>query len=263
MLQDENDDPWIPQLTHTQEILWDVFQTCKKNVVSLAKKSPIYGWCIGDPTHGLHHMDKELVSTRTSDHIEIAISSLAEIVKLKNLKSFYMVKGTGSHEFGQGSATALIANFLETAFDKQIGYVNHALVKHDGLSFDLAHHGPGAGARNWLKGNILRLYTRSIMMDDLQAGREPPDLVVRAHFHNYVPETVKIRTNGHTHRTEAFILPSFSFLDDYARKVAKSPSSVTVGMVVVEVINGKIHEIHDGEDFIQRFDLRKEIDLGI
>ena len=98
-------------------------------------------------------------------------------------------------------------------------------------------------------------------MDLLDSGTDAPDILARAHFHNYVTETVTIRRNGATHRTRAFILPSLSFITDYARKAAKSPSSVTVGFVVVEVIDGSIVKIYDESPFIETYDMRKEINL--
>jgi hypothetical protein len=48
-------------------------------------------------------------------------------------------------------------------------------------------------------------------------------------------------------------------LSDYARKVAKSPATLTVGMVVIEVVDGEIIKVYDESPLIETFDLRKEI----
>ena len=86
--------------------------------------------------------------------------------------------------------------------------------------------------------------------------------MARGHYHTDVNETVTIRRKGQTYRTEAMILPSFSFMDTYARKVTQSRESVTVGLVAFEVLDGKITMIYDQEPhFMRTFDLRKEVSL--
>ena len=265
VLLDENDDPWIPSLTASQEKIYEVFTRANENMLRLAGKDPVYVYHLGDVTHGNHHHDKELTSTRMSDHVEIAISNMSPFLHMKQVKCLLLIKGTGSHEFGQASSTVLVAKHLKELFkNKHVEAIGHALVRtEDGLLLDLAHHGPGAGVRNWTKGNVLRLYVRSMMVDLLQSGREVPNLVARAHFHQYTTETVNVRANGTTNKTEGLILPSFSFLDDYARKSAKSPGKVTVGCVIAEVVDGRIIKIHDEEpDWMETVELRKEISLG-
>jgi hypothetical protein len=260
ILQDENDDPWHPEPTESQILLDTVITQGIEFVIETANGCPVYVHHLGDVTHGAKHSDSELVSTRMSDHLEIAAANMSRWLKYKNVKYLGMYKGTGSHEYGQGSSTIVVAKWLGELYeDKSILCVAHANVLHQGVRFDLAHHGPGPGIRNWLKGNVLRLYTRSLMMDYLAQDKPVPDVMARAHFHRYVPETVKIRSDGITHKTRAFILPSFSFLSDYARKVAKSPATLTVGMVVIEVVDGEIIKVYDESPLIETFDLRKEI----
>jgi hypothetical protein len=232
--------------------------------MSLAEKDDIFVMHLGDATHGNHYGDKELVSTRLADHYAIAKDNMSFWLDEPQVKYLSMIKGTGVHEWGQGSTTAILADALKEKYrNKRIEMCGHSYLTAFGVDFDLAHHGPSPGIRNWLRGNVLRLYVRSLMMDDIMAGKRPPDIIVRGHFHDYVPETMKIRANGTTYKTEGIILPSFAMLDDYARKVAKSPGSVTFGIAAVEIINGRIYKIHDSEpEFMEKIDLRTRTEVG-
>ena len=263
VLIDEQNEPWVPALTKSQEAIHRVWTRLKENVIAISGRDPVYAYHDGDITHGNHYPDKELVSTRMSDHIEIAITNMAEILKMPRLKSLILIAGTGVHEFGQGSSTYVVERALQPLFpEKQVKAIGHAKVNGHGVIFDFAHHGPHPGKRNWTRGNELRLYIRSLMMDDIQSGNIPPDMIARAHFHQYARETVDIRAGGSTYTTRGVVLPSLSFLDDYARKAARSPGKVTVGGILVHVYDGKIHHIYDQEpDFMETFDLRKEVIL--
>lgn len=259
-LHDENDDPWYPSLTKSQTLLWTIYQETQAIVRKIAKGDPIYVYHLGDVTHGNHYPDKELVSSMMAHQVLIGIGNLAQWVIYPEVKGMFLVKGTGVHEFGRGSSTTLVANHLQEMAECPVHVVQHGLMKVGNLKLDLSHHGPSGGIREWTKGNVLRLYTRSLMLRELDRGRQPADIMARGHYHTYVPETVTIRRNGRTHRTHALILPSFSFMDSYARKVTQSRETVTVGMVLVEVVDYRVVAIYDKEpEFMQTFDLRKEV----
>lgn len=264
VLEDEMGDLWHPEPTESQRLIDEVYKQGIQFTMELANGYPVYVHHVGDITHGTKHPDSELVSTRMSDHVLIGEGNMIPWLEHDNVKYLGLYTGTGSHEFGQGSSTIVVANMLRRDArwkDKDIRTVSHALVKKGGLYFDMAHHGPGPGIRKWLKGNVLRLYVKDIQMRAVAQGAVVPDVITRAHFHRYVPETVVYRANGKTYTTYAFIVPSFSFITDYSRKVAKSPSHVTLGFIVIEVIRGVITRVFDEPPLIQTFDLRKEIDL--
>jgi hypothetical protein len=262
-LLDEHEQPWAPQPTEYQKWIGDIYTSGIDNVIHLAGKDPIDVEHVGDITHGNIFRDSELVSSRLSDHIAIGRENMLEWLKHRQVRHLGLVKGTGVHEAGQGTTTITIAEMLKLEFPKKnIKYYGHALLNNNGIVYDLAHHGPGTGIRKWLRGNVLRLYTRSLMMDDLMNGDDPPDVVARGHFHRYVPEAVHIRARGKTFVTRSFVLPSFTLPGDYVRKVAQSPRKVTVGMVVLEIIDGKIVAVYDQEpDFMRTIDLRTKAEV--
>jgi hypothetical protein len=258
-LEDERGGTWTPEQTASQEWLWSVFMTGIERARQIAGGSEIMAFHLGDVSHGNKFADKELVSSRMADQFEIGHRTLAAILDVPEVAGMYLIHGTGVHEFGLGSATSIVAKRLEASYPaKLIGSVTHGAVRYGGLDLDLAHHGPPAGSRNWLQGNVLRLYVQSLMDDRITGGRRPPDILARGHYHQYAPEVVTRRAWGVTHRTWAYILPALCVLDDYARKVARSPQSLTSGMLMLEVAGGRIIAEHE---LMQSIDLRTEVDL--
>lgn len=252
---DDKGKEWIPESTKTQEWIFEEFQKHLDGVMKLVKKDEIFVIHGGEPTHGDVYADKEKVTTRKYDQYKIAKETLGIIAGLKNVKHWRFSKGTSSHVDGHGTAELIISDMLSEEYGIDAKAYYHPYLDIKGKVFDVAHHGPGTGIRNWLKGNILRLYTRSLMMDEIMEGNSPPDVLLRHHFHDYVPETVKIRTNGKTHKTMAFVLPSYCGITDFGIKAARSPSKLTVGMLLFEIYKDKVL---DPYEFMSTLDLRRK-----
>lgn len=252
---DDQGDPWIPELTESQIWLWDEFQKHKRELIKFAGKDEIVPLVGGDVTHGDKYPDKEKVTVRRYDQLCIAADVLAELAKLKNVNIMRVVKGTGSHVMGHGTAELIVARLLQAECNIDVGVAYHYLLQIRNTTWDIAHHGPGPGIREWTKGNVLRLYTESLMMAELMAGGVPPDVLLRWHYHRYVPKTPTIRANGNTYRTIANICPSYCFIDDFARQVTRSVPKLTVGMLAYEIIEGKVRE---PLELISTLDLRKK-----
>ena len=178
--------------------------------------------------------------------------------QLKNLVAVRLVRGTDSHGFGEGSADLTVDGLLQRRFPKRdIEVLFHGLGEVLGIKVDYAHHGPYTGSRNWLKGNVARYYLRSAMMDEMQLGNVPPHIYIRAHFHNYVEEYLRISNAQHTHKSWLTVLPSYCLMSDYARQATRSQFSVTNGRVAYEVIDDRIVEVHP---FLHTLDIRtKEV----
>ncbi len=250
-------EPYRPTLTLTQKRLWGDYTEDLSALVKLAAGDPVDMEHGGDLAQGSKYWG-ELVTTRFADMVEIAAANLRPILDLKesgelNLRNLWIAKGTGSHTEGEGSLEILVAKILSEEYDFDVKVAYHYLLDIDGFTVDASHHGPGPGVRNWLRGNILQLYTLSLMMDELDAGRRPPDLVIRHHFHQYVRRWSTKRTHLGTHETLAVICPSYCFTNDYARKVAKSPPRITIGQLAYELLDGKLYDTHE---FMRTYDLR-------
>lgn len=244
--------PWTPSPTASQEYVWKCHEADRQTVLDLASGDDILLYHMGDLTHGNHWM-RELVSTRPADQFSIAAENLRPWLRSPNVRLARLIKGTAVHEFGEGSGAMAVADKLAGEFRADVQAVYHTLTDIRGVSFDLAHHGAPPGIRNWLKGNVLDWYVRSMMMDELQEGNDPAQVVWRGHFHNYVSRIVSLEARARTWETWACILPAYCLLDDHARKVARSPAAVTIGLVAAEVVDGQLAGRHA---FRRKIDMR-------
>ncbi len=244
---------WTPAQTAIQrEWLWPNYPSDIAQVFDLAGKSEVTLVSTGDVTHGIRFGDA-LVSTRMADQITIAIANLLPWYQHRNLRRVFLVTGTAVHEMGEGSAPIIVADYLSKRYPKvQTVVRRHPRLNIDGRWADAAHHGPGAGRRIWLDGDELRRYTRDLMLREIIDGREPPDLLWRAHIHNGIlPERVRVGE----HVCEAWVQPSYCGMDDHALKVSRSAYTLTCGVTAAEVIEGEPPRICP---FWHKLDLREE-----
>lgn len=232
--------PYQPEPTASQTYLWNLYQDLVNQVAEIAAGDEILVSLNGDATQGNKH-PAAWVSTRIADQITIAAANMAPWYALPNLKHVQVSRGTGAHNLGEGSSEYILTELLSARYpnvDTRIS--GHWLLDYNGVVFDVAHHGPGPGNRNWLHGNVARFYLRDLMLRDILAHRRPPDVVERAHVH--VPVYEYLETGGYTSRI--VITPSMCMVDDYAEQAGRSPDSVTNGITVYEIVDGQITGFH-------------------
>jgi len=166
------------------------------------------------------------------------------------------VKGTGVHVWGEGSTESLLTFMLQKEYPKKdIQISDHYLLNVNGCVLDISHHGPGAGMRNWTRGNAFELYVKSILLDDLNAPRTPPNVILRAHKHEFTYAHAIHQVNGQVWQLPGFIVPPQCFIGSHAQKVMNSPSTMGVGTLALELINGKLYQWHALTHYV---DLRTE-----
>jgi hypothetical protein len=195
---------------------------------------------LGDQLGG-QHRPKEWVSTSLADQLAIGKANWDTWYQGEKVPdAVRMATGTASHDLGEGSGAQLMAAYLREKYQADAQAAYHHELRVGGLRIDIAHHGPGAGSRDWLKGNVLQLYTQSLMMEILNHKAEPPDIVLRGHYHTHVRRIVALDRDGDEYTTHARIVPPYCFLDDYATQAAQSPTYVTIGMLAIEIIPGPL-----------------------
>ena len=232
--------PYHPNLTKVQEYLWKTYNEQVQAAFDIADGAPMMVKHLGDECNGNKHADL-LVSNRMSDQVIIAEYNTRPWFNYKKLTHYRQVVGTGAHNFGFGSSAMLLCTNLQGRYPGvDIAPLYHGLMDYAGVSIDYAHHGPYPGSRDWLKGNVARFYLRDLMMREAAKGRTPPMLVLRAHYHQGVHETLE--QSGYT--SELYVLPSYSFLNDHAMQATQSAHEITHGLVVWEIEDGKILRTH-------------------
>lgn len=230
-----------------------MYQKDFTDVVKFAAGDPIVLITLGDLCNGDKYPD-QLVSTRRSDQITMAVENLRMWLELPNLEKLRIVMGTSAHGFGEGSAELLIAEQVQKEYKNvDVLVLRHGLADADGVLIDYAHHGPNAGIRHWTSGNQVRYYLRSILDTEIVAGREPPEVVLRAHYHNLCWESVKVQRGNEYYQAHAIVLPAYCGLSDHSQQVTRSTYLISCGLVAMEVMDGRLKEI---VPFARSVDLR-------
>lgn len=232
-----------PELTESQKYLWDIQQWYLMKLQQLVKKNKYEKIILvlnGDITHGNKHKSL-LVSDRISDQILISKQCIDPILDI-GVTHLRIVKGTDAHNFGFGAAEFLLCEiFKNERPDIDTEVLTHGSMSIDGFIIDYAHHSPGAGARMWLRGNVIRNYVRDIMINARMCDRKVPNLVIRSHIHSYCRESVRVGSQ----ECIAITTPSMSLMDDFAVQVTQSKSVIENGLLAFEIKDGKMGEVYE------------------
>jgi len=242
-----------PQLSPYQECLWSWYINHLNTVSDFANGDEIIVLHNGDLTRG-NKFSENWVSCRVSDQIAIAYYNLKPWLDLPNVRVVRLSKGTGVHVFGEGSSEIVVSKMLELAYsDKDIAVVYHGLLDLDGYTVDYAHHGPPPGIRDWIRGNVARLYLQDRMMRMLKRGERPPDIFLTAHYHQYVRVVHVLEWEGRDYMSSLIISPSYCGPEDHTIKVSRSTDVITNGLVMLEIVDGKLNLI---QPLLETIDLR-------
>jgi len=232
-------EPYKPKMTASQEYLWEIYTSMVKKITKFANGDPIHIMHNGDLTQGSKHKTN-LVSDRDADQVLIGVANLIPLMEMPNVKSLRMSVGTEAHTFDMGSSEMLAAKLLQTSYPKlDIKITYHGLMRFGNVVVDYAHHGGHPGTRLWLSGNVQRLYLRDLMLNEIVAGRKPPRLIFRGHFHQYQ----RIDEQIGEYESTLIMTPSFSMLNDYAKQATRSAFMLTHGMVANEIVDGELGRI--------------------
>lgn len=242
-------------LSPVQSQMWKWSEGDRENVQSLAGKDEIVFLEMGDMTQGARFTD-DLKETSLSRQTITSFYNSTPWLGMPNVKRMRAVKGTGVHVWGEGSTETLLTMLLQREYPKkEVRISSHYLLNIDGFLMDVSHHGPGAGYRNWTRGNAFELYVKSILLDDLNARRRTPCVVLRGHKHEFTYAHAIHQVNGEVWQLPGFIVPPYCFIGDHAQKAINSPSSMGVGTLAFELIDGKLL---DWYPFTHYVDLRTE-----
>ena len=256
VLINEHGDNYSPQLSATQQYLDDLYKTHIDAVADLADGDPVLVFHNGDITQGTRYAD-HLIATLIVDQVKIAVANLSRWYTHKriNLALVRVVVGTSAHSI-EGTTEQLVAAQLAALYPKLstsvMYHLQFVLKSQRGQVLDLAHHGPFPGSRKWLRGNSARFYLRDAMMAEMIDGLTPARVYARAHYHEWLRETVRVRRNGVDATSDLVITPSYSGIDDYVRRATRSKRKIDHGLVACEFEDG----LRDVYPLYQQLDIR-------
>ncbi len=234
-----------PELNKWQMRLWDIYNWCLDEIKLLAGNDEVIPHHIGDATQGSKFLS-HLVAIGMKNQGMIAMWNMMPwFEKFDTIKRFRLISGTETHEGFESLGFVQVYEYLEADVeDVEFKISHHALQDIQGVLCDMAHHGPPPSSRTWLDGNLIRYYLKDIFLRSKVQEKQIPRIVVRGHFHSADEETITERVKDRFYKMTGIILPSFSGLNSYARKVTRSTSGVVNGMCCLEIIDGKLVDIH-------------------
>lgn len=240
-----------PTRTATAKMLYDMMEADRKKCFDMIGEEPAFLLFEGDARHGR----PTTVSPRVTDHDIIAVDLLRPWLAPPNVEWARFIKGTEYHVGKYGQGELAIARALASDLRKDIKAYHHVELHAYGVILDVAHKGAAAGSRAWLRGNELRYYVKSIQDNYLKVGKPPPDAVLRGHYHDRTIVHVENPTWDRTWWTWGAIVPAYSLhMDDWTRHATRSKDHMTVGVLLIEIVDGRIAMIHD---FTHDIDIRR------
>lgn len=241
----EGNQTWYtPAFTPVQEVLWKLYEEQMQAVRDICgPRDRIIVSHGGDIAHGLSHPE-ELMTTSAYNQALISVDIMEPWFALPNVTTVRILAGTAAHNLGEGSIEYEAAWVLQERHPQcSVKAQMHGRWNIDGVIIDSAHHGPGPGIREWTDGNQLRYYTKSLVLADIRHQIEPPDMIFRAHTHDFTWETIHYQHNGRIRTTHAFISPTFCGMNYYAHRVSKSQSRQDFGMILSQIDDGEVSRI--------------------
>ena len=255
----DSDGPWTPELGAVQKELFKQFEGARADLLArVGGRQRIVMVHDGDLGQGAA-FPHQLVSQSPKDQVAIAVALFRPWLKVPNVAVLRIMAGTDVHSMGATSIEVLVAQQLQAEFPrKDVAVRWHVRLKVAGALFDMAHHGPVAGSRTWLRGNVARLYLRDRMEFDFRRGLRVATLYVRAHRHHFLHIEDELEGVPGGCKSGLLLLPSMSGLTEHGRKVTQSAPELTTGMVFVDVLDGRIVGV---DEKVQYRDLRTTEEL--
>ena len=246
---------WTPKLSATQRWLWRWYTKFIGQVVDLAGDDEIVVCHVGDITHGTR-FGRLVPGIQPGDQVSIATWNLKPLTDLQNVKQVILVTGTEVHV--PNSIEATISRIVRLETGKRVQTLHQGRVDLGREWLDVAHHGAHPGTRDWLRGNIATIYCKTRVYEDRRLGVVPAVLYARGHYHTLVHVTVNETWKGVDEIHHLLIVPSMSGPTRHSIKSTQSTPSLTVGMVALEVIDGRLHDIHK---FKRERDIRVKVKI--
>ena len=166
-------------------------------------------------------------------------------------------QATTWHEFGNGSASKLIADMLKMQYkDIDVAHANKFRFDIDGFLLETSHHGPATSKRKRLEDSSAKWSAHNKLQVGLIENEPIPDLVVTGHTHKPSWGTSHILSEGKYYTCDWIISPPMCGAGAYSRKIGRQ-DSYYVGYHIVQIVDGTLVNV---EPFFARlYDYEKEV----
>lgn len=205
---------------------------------------------LGDQTQGGKYPD-DAFEVGEYEQTAIAYANMEPVLSMSPTAARFAMS-TPSHAFG-GGADKILHNAYRMHYPKldiRTGWhgITHWQAGGGDFVIEHKHHGPHGGYREWTKTNSAYLYLKSKVERSIKAGRRPPDLYVSGHIHVNLMATYAYEWHGQWREARIITIPPSCGVGCYARQAVLELESVTNGMVVVELHDGRFYDVYNWTD---------------
>ena len=190
----------------------------------------------GDMTEGSHHGTTQILSGNPNAQAAVVDAVLKVPLALKP-DHILGIRGTEAHVGPSASAeerifTGLRKDGWPVIRDEMTGNASHwgFTLEHQGRRVEFAHHGR-VGGRPWTKANAVHALSVEILCDCAERGVVAPDLVPRAHMHQFVDTGPR--------RVRVVQMPAWQMATSFVHKI-KPNAIADIGGIIVTIADGEL-----------------------
>jgi hypothetical protein len=188
-----------------------------------AAKLPTVTILMADLIDGNHHGTSQLWTTDEQQMIEAAVMLLNPVAAFSH--TVLGLRGTPAHVGASGKFDNAVCREIGARRVDGKSSAYHLKPVISGVQFDVAHHGPGVGKKVHTFGNAGRSFARNIFMLALMRKTPLPQVIVRAHVHKKLWETL----HDFGHEYHMLITPAWQWCTEYKYKIDTEDDIADVG----------------------------------
>lgn len=174
------------------KVWWMWLDFWKKFVPSVTENEPYIIVHNGDVIDGVHHNSTTQISHNLVDQRNLAIEVLGGIIKEKNCKGYFQIRGTEAHVGQSAEHEEQIAKELKAVKDEIGQFSRYELWLEFGEAKLLAHFTHHIATTNSAAYESTAPH-KELVEAYVEAGKwklNPPDVIVRSHRHRYYQNLV-------------------------------------------------------------------------
>lgn len=205
--------------------------------IAYADGDPVIVFHTAELCHGSQYPDY-LYSPWLDHQVQIAISVMAELRRIPTLAGFRLCYGSKEHDYGQQSATKLVADGM-AAWGYPVQCVEMGREIDDGCLIAWQHYGPkrgkGQDRTQGARSFIIR-FTRAY----LERGQRAPDIFLCGHFHERLTEPINVHWGRDGQNVLLSIGAPLCCPNEYARTFISDSPFTEVGGTLIKIDNGRV-----------------------
>lgn len=203
-----------------QRYLYDMWRDMWKQLKKKAKvlSAPVTTVIMGDTLDKNKYSKNGVFAHNPHSMVDAAKELLKPARKLSD--RIYVLRGTPAHE----GEEAWLGEYVGRIIGAEKSSNNcwswwHLPLHASGVTFDIKHHPESGDMRWWTAGGGMIRSAATVIMDYVDSGDMPPDIVLRGHRHQW-------RDSGTNLPTRAFTIPAWQGPTDFVHRIGAGGSKI-------------------------------------